>query len=459
MAMTGQSSYSSMSNHTKERVTMAKVTLENFYSNLIAQHEEREMRQQKLEKVMDQEGLADEEKRVRRSQHARKETEFLRLKRTRLGLEDFESLKVIGRGAFGEVRLVQKKDTGHVYAMKILRKADMLEKEQVGHIRAERDILVEADSLWVVKMFYSFQDKMNLYLIMEFLPGGDMMTLLMKKDTLTEEATQFYIAETVLAIDSIHQLGFIHRDIKPDNLLLDSRGHVKLSDFGLCTGLKRAHRTEFYKNLNHSLPSDLTFQNMNSKRKAETWKRNRRQLAFSTVGTPDYIAPEVFMQNGYNKLCDWWSLGVIMYEMLIGYPPFCSETPQETYRKVMNWRETLTFPPEVPISEKAKDLILSLQSYIIHVEEIKSNAFFEGVDYDHIRERPAAIPIEIKSIDDTSNFDEFPDSDILQPTVVSNQTEADLKNKDWVFINYTYKRFEGLTARGAIPSYMKSGKR
>ncbi|XP_054904680.1 serine/threonine-protein kinase 38 isoform X2 [Poeciliopsis prolifica] len=467
MAMTGQSSCASMSNHTKERVTMAKVTLENFYSNLIAQHEEREMRQQKLEKVMDQEGLADEEKRIRRSEHARKETEFLRLKRTRLGLEDFESLKVIGRGAFGEVRLVQKKDTGHVYAMKILRKADMLEKEQVGHIRAERDILVEADSLWVVKMFYSFQDKMNLYLIMEFLPGGDMMTLLMKMDTLSEEATQFYIAETVLAIDSIHQLSFIHRDIKPDNLLLDARGHVKLSDFGLCTGLKKAHRTDFYKNLNHSLPSDLTFQNMNSKRKAETWKRNRRQLAFSTVGTPDYIAPEVFMQNGYNKLCDWWSLGVIMYEMLIGYPPFCSETPQETYRKVMNWRETLTFPPEVPISEKAKDLILRFcceeenRIGAASVEEIKSNPFFEGVDYDHIRERPAAIPINIKSIDDTSNFDEFPDSDILTPTTtqVSNHSEADLKNKDWVFINYTYKRFEGLTARGAIPSYMKSGKR
>ncbi|KAI4898494.1 hypothetical protein NFI96_020941, partial [Prochilodus magdalenae] len=467
MAMTGQTSCSSMSNHTKERVTLAKVTLENFYSNLISQHEEREMRQQKLEKVMDQEGLADEEKRIRRSQHARKETEFLRLKRTRLGLDDFESLKVIGRGAFGEVRLVQKKDTGHVYAMKILRKADMLEKEQVGHIRAERDILVEADSLWVVKMFYSFQDKMNLYLLMEFLPGGDMMTLLMKKDTLTEEATQFYIAETVLAIDSIHQLGFIHRDIKPDNLLLDSKGHVKLSDFGLCTGLKKAHRTEFYRNLNHSLPSDFTFQNMNSKRKAETWKRNRRQLAFSTVGTPDYIAPEVFMQNGYNKLCDWWSLGVIMYEMLIGYPPFCSETPQETYRKVMNWRETLTFPPEVPISEKAKDLILRFccesenRIGAAGVEEIKSNPFFEGVDYDHIRERPAAIPIEIKSIDDTSNFDEFPDSDILQPTstVVTNHSEVDLKNKDWVFINYTYKRFEGLTARGAIPSYMKSGKR
>ncbi|XP_052395064.1 serine/threonine-protein kinase 38 isoform X1 [Carassius gibelio] len=470
MATRGHASSSLMSNHTKERVTMAKVTLENFYSNLITQHEEREMRQQKLEKVMDEEGLPDEEKRMRRSQHARKETEFLRLKRTRLGLDDFESLKVIGRGAFGEVRLVQKKDTGHVYAMKILRKADMLQKEQVGHIRAERDILVQADSLWVVKMFYSFQDKLNLYLLMEFLPGGDMMTLLMKKDTLTEEETQFYIAETVLAIDFIHQLGFIHRDIKPDNLLLDSKGHVKLSDFGLCTGLKKAHRTEFYRNLKHSQSNDLTFQHMNSKRKAETWKRNRRQLAFSTVGTPDYIAPEVFMQTGYNKLCDWWSLGVIMYEMLIGYPPFCSETPQETYKKVMSWRETLVFPPEVPISERAKALILRFCCEADHrigaagVDDIKRNGFFEGVDYDHIRERPAAIPIEIKSIDDTSNFDEFPESDILQPSspaVASSHhhPESDLKNKDWVFINYTYKRFEGLTARGAIPAYMKSAKR
>lgn len=183
------------------------------------------------------------------------------------------------------------------------------------------------------------------------------------------------------------------------------------------------------------------------------------------MGTPDYIAPEVFMQTGYNKLCDWWSLGVIMYEMLIGYPPFCSETPQETYKKVMNWKETLTFPPEVPISEKAKDLILRFCCEWEHrigapgVEEIKSNPFFEAVDWEHIRERPAAISIEIRSIDDTSNFDEFPESDILKPTVAtSNHPETDYKNKDWVFINYTYKRFEGLTARGAIPSYMKAGK-
>ena len=133
------------------------------------------------------------------------------MKRCKLSVKDFIPLKVIGKGAFGEVRLVQKADTGHVFAMKGLRKADIVAKDQVGHVKAERDLLVVADPQWVVKMYYSFQDEEMLYLVMEFLPGGDMMTLLMKKDILTEEAAQFYIAETVLAIESIHKLGFIHR--------------------------------------------------------------------------------------------------------------------------------------------------------------------------------------------------------------------------------------------------------
>jgi serine/threonine kinase 38 len=331
----------------------------------------------------------------------------------------------------------------------------------VAHVRAERDILVEADHQWVVKMYYSFQDPVNLYLIMEFLPGGDMMTLLMKKDTLTEECALFYIAETALAINSIHKLGFIHRDIKPDNLLLDARGHIKLSDFGLCTGLKKSHRTDFYRDLSQVKPSDFctTGNPMDSKRKAESWKRNRRQLAYSTVGTPDYIAPEVFLQTGYNSSCDWWSLGVIMYEMLIGYPPFCSETPQETYRKVMNWRETLEFPPEVPISESATNTILRFcqesDRRVRSLDEIKSLPAMKGIDWEHIRERPAAIPVAVKSIDDTSNFDDFPDVDLKIPAPPSKQESGQPKPgnqtapyKDWVFINYTFKRFEGLTQRG-----------
>ncbi|XP_072396511.1 serine/threonine-protein kinase tricornered isoform X1 [Diabrotica undecimpunctata] len=442
--------------HTLDKATKAKVTLENYYSNLIAQHVERKQRLAKLEESLKDESLSEEQKHEKRLQHAQKETEFLRLKRSRLGVEDFEPLKVIGRGAFGEVRLVQKKDTGHVYAMKILRKADMLEKEQVAHVRAERDILVEADHQWVVKMYYSFQDPINLYLIMEFLPGGDMMTLLMKKDTLSEDSTQFYITETALAIDSIHKLGFIHRDIKPDNLLLDAKGHLKLSDFGLCTGLKKSHRTDFYRDLSQAKPSDfiITSSPMDSKRRAESWKKNRRALAYSTVGTPDYIAPEVFMQTGYGPACDWWSLGVIMYEMLIGYPPFCSENPQDTYTKVMNWRDTLVFPAEVPISEEAKDTIIKFCCEADRrlgsqkgLEDLKLNQFFRGVDWEHIRERPAAIPVEVKSIDDTSNFDDFPDVKLEIPSAPLPQ-DGEINYKDWVFINYTFKRFEGLTQRG-----------
>merc|ERR1719367_266390 len=289
----GAESLVQFSGHTQDKATKAKVHLEGYYSNLLTQFQERKLRQKRLEDSLRDENMSEEQRAEKRHAHAVRETEFLRLKRSRLGVDDFDPLKVIGRGAFGEVRLVQKCDTGHVYAMKILRKAAMVEKEQVAHVRAERDVLVEADHPWVVKMFYSFQDSINLYLIMEFLPGGDMMTLLMKKDTLSEDCTQLYIGETALAIEYIHKLGFIHRDIKPDNLLLDSSGHIKLTDFGLCTGLKKSHRTEFYRDLSQVKPLDLT-NPMDSKRKAESWKKNRRQLAYSTVGTPDYIAPEVF---------------------------------------------------------------------------------------------------------------------------------------------------------------------
>eukprot|EP00095_Tigriopus_kingsejongensis_P005650 snap_masked-scaffold209_size256900-processed-gene-0.5 protein:Tk05650 transcript:snap_masked-scaffold209_size256900-processed-gene-0.5-mRNA-1 annotation:"serine threonine protein" len=438
------------SGHTLDKASQAKVTLENYYANLLSQHQERRLRRQRLEATLREEPISEDLKRAKREQHALRESEFLRLKRSRLGVDDFDPLKVIGRGAFGEVRLVQKVDTGHVYAMKILRKASMVAKEQVAHVRAERDVLVEADHPWVVKMFYSFQDAANLYLIMQFLPGGDMMTLLMKRDTLSEEVSQFYVAETALAIDYIHRLGFIHRDIKPDNLLLDASGHIKLSDFGLCTGLKQSHRTEFYRDLSQVKPADLS-NPMDSKRKAESWKRNRRQLAYSTVGTPDYIAPEVFLQTGYNSACDWWSLGVIMFEMLIGYPPFCSENPQETYKKIMAWPETLIFPPEVPISQAAQDTIRRFCSEadqrVRHIQDIQALPFFQqGVDWDHIRERPAAISVEVKSIDDTSNFDDFPDVDLK----ISNAVGTQASNKDWVFINYTFKRFEGLTQRGPI---------
>jgi len=174
------------------------------------------------------------------------------------------------------------------------------------------------------------------------------------------------------------------------------------------------------------------------------------------VGTPDYIAPEVFLQTGYTSACDWWSLGVIMYEMLVGYPPFCSENPQETYKKIMAWRDALIFPPETPVSEAAKETIVALcsdaETRAKCLDEVKALRFFSaGVDWEHIRERPAAIPVEVKSIDDTSNFDEFPEVDLKVPAPAAVAAHSGSKGgKDWVFINYTFKRFEGLTQRGPI---------
>ncbi|KAL7674171.1 hypothetical protein ACOME3_000451 [Neoechinorhynchus agilis] len=254
------------------------------------------------------------------------------------------------------------------------------------------------------------------------------------------------MAEAALAIDSIHKLGFIHRDIKPDNLLLDARGHIKLSDFGLCTGLKKAHRTEFYRGITTNSSLSQEFVNpLDSKRRAETWKRNRRALAYSTVGTPDYIAPEVFRSDGYDQSCDFWSLGVIMFEMLIGYPPFCSDTPQQTYQKVMNFRDALVFPAEVPISDAAEDLILSFltssDQRLASMSKIRQHAFFKGINFDNITKEPAAYQPQVRGEDDAQNFDDFPDVDLKLP---SPGKDSDVQMHDWLFLNYTYKRIESI---------------
>lgn len=169
---------------------------------------------------------------------------------------------------------------------------------------------------------------------MEFLQGGDLMTLLMEKDILSEEDSRFYIAETILAVEAVHSLNYIHRDLKPDNLLLGNDGHVKLSDFGLCKHVEIKPKST---NVNEQLRKDLTgieeskgnpMNKILYNRRAE-YKRNR-QLAYSTVGTPDYIAPEVFGQQGYNETVDWWSCGAILFEMIVGYPPFFSDDPSIT---------------------------------------------------------------------------------------------------------------------------------
>ncbi|CAI2167346.1 5783_t:CDS:2 [Funneliformis geosporum] len=370
---------------TLDRSTAAKLKLEHFYKVTLDQAREVNDRRNELEKKLEKEDISDERKNRQLQSLGRKESSFLRLRRTRLGLEDFVTVKVIGKGAFGEVRLVQKADTAHV--------------------KAERDVLAESDSPWVVQLFYSFQDASYLYLIMEFLPGGDLMTMLIKYDTFSEDVTRFYIAEY----------------IKPDNILIDKDGHIKLSDFGLSTGFHRTHDSAYYQRLldgslnsssgHRQLGSEANINlTLSSKDRIATWKKNRRALAYSTVGTPDYIAPEIFLQQGYGQECDWWSLGAIMFECLVGYPPFCSENAHETYRKIINWRDQLYFPDDVHLSPEAENLIRRLicapeQRLGRHgADEIKVHSFFSGVDWESIRNIEAPFVPNLKSITDTSYF-------------------------------------------------------
>lgn len=164
-----------------------------------------------------------------------KEAEGLRLNRKKISIRDYDLIKIVGRGAFGEVRLCREKATGDPVAIKKMKKSLMIHKNKVIQAREEKDILANSENNhWIVDLRCSFQDERNLYLVMEYLPGGDLMNLLMKKDIFTEDESRFYIAEILLALDSVHELHYIHRDLKPDNILIDANGHIKLSDFGLC---------------------------------------------------------------------------------------------------------------------------------------------------------------------------------------------------------------------------------
>ncbi|XP_010909479.1 uncharacterized protein [Elaeis guineensis] len=449
------------SSATKQRVAAAKQYIENHYKTQMKSLQDRKERRWILERKLADADVSEEEQNNFLKRLEKKETEYMRLQRHKMGVDDFELLTIIGRGAFGEVRLCREKITRNVYAMKKLKKSEMLRRGQVEHVKAERNLLAEVDSAYIVKLYCSFQDEEFLYLIMEYLPGGDMMTLLMRKDTLTEDEARFYVAETVLAIESIHKHNYIHRDIKPDNLLLDRNGHMKLSDFGLCKPLDSSsfpnlNEPEYAMGRNIKPPLESNKQLSTSPAPKRTqqeqllhWQKNRRLLAYSTVGTPDYIAPEVLLKKGYGMECDWWSLGAIMYEMLVGYPPFYSENPMSTCKKIVNWRNYLKFPEEAKLSPEAKDLVSRLLCNVEQrlgtkgAHEIKAHPWFKGIQWDKLYQMKAAFIPEVKDELDTQNFEKFEETAApMQTSSKSGPWRKMLNSKDVNFVGYTYKNFE-----------------
>lgn len=449
---------------TLERVAAAKKYIENHYKSHMKHIQQRKERRSALEMKLACLGITEEEQANLLKDLERKETEYIRLKRNKISVDDFELLTVIGRGAFGEVRLCREKKCGRIYAMKKLKKSEMLSRGQVEHVRAERNLLAEVASDFIVKLYYSFQDADYLYLVMEYLPGGDMMTLLMREETLSEKVAKFYIAQSILAIESIHKHNYIHRDIKPDNLLLDKNGHMKLSDFGLCKPLNCSSLTPINENeMLHDAAVRGSADNgcfaakgqgscwNSSFEQLQHWQINRQKLAFSTVGTPDYIAPEVLLKKGYGLECDWWSLGAIMYEMLVGYPPFYSDDPITTCRKIVHWKNHLRFPAESRLSAEAKDLICKLLCDVEHrlgsrgAEQIKAHPWFKDVAWDKLYDMEAAYRPEVNGELDTQNFMKFDEGDRPKEKTSSGpMKKSHLTSKDLSFVGYTYKNFEAV---------------
>uniref|UniRef100_A0A8C5QQ47 Rho-associated protein kinase 2 n=1 Tax=Leptobrachium leishanense TaxID=445787 RepID=A0A8C5QQ47_9ANUR len=336
------------------------------------------------------------------------------VRRLQMKAEDYDVVKVIGRGAFGEVQLVRHKTTQKVYAMKLLSKFEMIKRSDSAFFWEERDIMAFANSPWVVQLSSAFQDDKHLYMVMEYMPGGDLVNLMSNYDV-PEKWAKFYTAQVVLALDAIHSMGLIHRDVKPDNMLLDKNGHLKLADFGTCmkmdeTGMVRCD---------------------------------------TAVGTPDYISPEVLKSQGgdgyYGRECDWWSVGVFLFEMLVGDTPFYADSLVGTYSKIMDHKNSLSFPEDVEISKHAKNLICAfLTERDVRlgrngIEEIKQHAFFKNDQWtwESIRETAAPVVPELSSDIDSSNFDEIEDD---KRDVETFPIPKAFAGNQLPFIGFTYYR-------------------
>ncbi|CAN0025327.1 unnamed protein product [Bubo scandiacus] len=307
------------------------------------------------------------------------------------GEGDFETIKLISNGAYGAVYLVRHTATRQRFAMKKINKQNLLLRNQVEQAFVERDILTFAENPFVVSMFCSFQTRRHLCMVMEYVEGGDCATLLKHIGALPLELARLYFAETVLALEYLHNYGIVHRDLKPDNLLITSLGHVKLTDFGLSKmGLM-------------SLTTNLYEGHM---------EKDAREFRDKQVcGTPEYIAPEVILRQGYGKPVDWWAMGIVLYEFLVGCVPFFGDTPEELFGQVIS-DEILWPEGDEALPPDAQHLISCLlQPDPLRrlgaggAQEVKAHGFFAALDWTGLLRQKAEFVPHLESEEDTSYFD------------------------------------------------------
>ena len=293
-------------------------------------------------------------------------------------LEDFKVLKVIGRGSFGKVCLVEYLPTHETYAMKSLKKDILIEQEQIENTLLEKEILQTIDYPLLCGLVFCFQTEERIYFVMPFLSGGELFQHLRKARTFSEEKVRFYGAQIALALEYLHKKGIIYRDLKPENILMDENGYLKLADFGMAK------------------------------------KLNDNEKAMSFCGTPEYLAPEIITMEGHDKMADWWSFGILLFEMLCGIPPFYVENLDKMYEMIQN--SAVKFPKRITLSNEAKDIIQKLLEKNPKkrlgaqkgLEEIKNHPFFAKINFNDVEQKKLKAPFipEIESDKDVSNFDE-----------------------------------------------------
>ena len=414
---------------TYDKVKIAKEQIERKYKSKSRKNKS----WNKINKKINSFKLSNEDKETIKREIFHQEIEKYRKYREKRAIKYYNPITLIGSGAFGDVYLCRELKNGEIVAVKKMKKSILLLKNQVIHARNEQLFLSKVKSPWIVDLKVSFQEGEYLYLVMEYLPGGDLMNLLIKKDIFTENEAKFYMMELILAIDEIHKLDCIHRDIKPDNILIDKKGHIKLSDFGLA----KISEKIFNQKKNYE-DEEFLFNDLNESE--DSIISNTHEKNFSCVGTAYYVAPEVLSKKGYGKEIDWWSAGAIFYEMLVGYAPFCSKDTKTVCKKILNFEKYLKIPKNIEISNEANDLIFKLINNadkrlgINGVEEIKKHPFFKDADWENIRHTKAPFIPELKDETDTKYFDKFEEKEPFHP--VNNGI---VKRKDIEFLDYSYQ--------------------
>jgi serine/threonine protein kinase len=355
------------------------------------------------------ESEAKEEKQELKNKSETVEIEGLKTKQKKVSLEDFDLLCVLGRGSFGKVMKVRKKDTKEIYAMKILAKEMLIKQNMINYTKQENAILQGVDHPFIVGLRFAFQTDSKLYLVLDFLSGGELFFHLSKEVKFNVDRTRYYAAELVLALGHLHSKDIVYRDLKPENVVLDQEGHCVMTDFGLAK-----------KDVSNNNPT-TTF-----------------------CGTPEYLAPEIIKGKGYSKPVDWWSLGILIYEMLVGLPPFYSENINEMYELIL--KAPLKFPSFVPSEAQSllkglleRDEAKRLGSGSGDYKEIQNHSFFAPIDWDKLYARkvtPPFVPEKQKEGEDDRavNFD----SEFTSERAVESFAKSVKDDKDGNFDGFDY---------------------